>query len=136
MPENTEAAKARKHSYGRDCRRCGARTSGSNGRAKAPLYCKHCAPAQRAIWTRSAITSAIQLFAARYGEPPTSADWNTSQALSTGRSDLAERYQRDGDYPTTGSVQRIFGSWNEGIRAAGYEPLPSGQRRASRAAHA
>lgn len=126
--ERREKDRARKASYGRDCLGCGARTDGSNGRAKAPLYCKRCESERRRVWTAGAIVLAIQVYAHRYGQPPAALDWNTGQARDHGHPEIAERFLADGDYPQTNTVQRLFGSWNAAIAAAGFEPRPIGVR--------
>lgn len=61
-------------------------------------------------WTREAIICAIQRWANHYGDPPTSKAWKT--AIDT--------------YPSTWMVTNVFGSFNNGIRAAGYRPRSRG----------
>jgi hypothetical protein len=62
------------------------------------------------LWTKEAIICAIRRWVDFYGEPPTSKTWKT--AIDT--------------YPSTWMVRTVFGSWNKGIRAAGYRPRPRG----------
>jgi hypothetical protein len=57
-------------------------------------------------WTRDAIISAFQRYAAETGSPPLCADWQTAD-----RPDYA---------PSAGPVFRLFGSWNEAMQAAGF----------------
>lgn len=117
-----EKDRQRKAAYGRPCASCGVPTDGSNGRDNAPRYCKSCVGAANAIWTRDAIVAAIRRFNARYGRPPSAIDFNPPNARSRGRADRAERFERDGDYPYSLTVQRVFGSWSAGLRAAGFRP--------------
>jgi hypothetical protein len=76
--------------------------------------------------------AAIRRFAERHGRPPVCTDFNPALARSKGLRDRAERFRADGDYPPYASVQRVFGQWNEAIRAAGFEPLPTGRKLADR----
>lgn len=114
--------------YSGTCVDCGARTSGCNGREKAPERCYPCTTAFLKTWTREAIIAAIRLFVHRYGRIPSAVDWNTTYARNAGHPELAERFYADGDYPQTGIVQREFGSWNAGIAAAGFTPRGIGKR--------
>lgn len=121
-------SKERKRRYGRPCLDCGTLTDGSNGSAKAPLRCAACTPAFRKVWTQDAVIAAIQLFAERYGAPPSATDWNPTMARKNGRDDWASRFYSDGDYPQVSIVIREFGSWNAGIAAAGFTPRAPGMR--------
>jgi hypothetical protein len=79
------------------------------------------------VWTRETIIAAILAWAAEYGEPPATHDWN---AYST-RHDLhdearARRFEdAGGRWPTHTTVFGEFGSWQAAIAAAGYEPRPA-----------
>lgn len=61
-------------------------------------------------WTEEAIICAIQRWANYYGDPPTSRTWK--KAL-------------DG-YPSVWMVKSRFGTFNDGIRAAGFRPRSRG----------
>src|SRR3954470_20404731 len=79
-------------------------------------------------WTRETIIEKIREWAARYGEPPCSADWNPSLARWRAQEWRIERY-REGVWPSTNAVKRPFGgSFDAAVRAAGLEPHPSGPR--------
>lgn len=124
-----EQDRQRRLSYGRDCLNCGARTDGSSGRAKAPLYCSACAPDAYRVWTREAIIEAIRTYAARYGRPPAASDFNPAQAITLGHPERAQRFTTDGDYPSTTSVVYVFGYWSAAIAAAGFKPRSVGRPR-------
>jgi hypothetical protein len=89
--------KARKDSYRGECEYCGAPTSGSNGRARAPKVCVTCL-----TWTKDAVLDAFRDWLDEYGSTPRCAD-----AIKSGR------------LPTEGTVRSLFGSWNAGLLAAG-----------------
>src|SRR3954453_6417249 len=85
-------------------------------------------------WTRETIIEKIREWAARYGEPPCSADWNPSLARWRAQEWRIERY-RDGVWPTTNAVKRAFGgSFDAAGRGAGPGPAGPGPRRAAGAA--
>lgn len=65
-----------------------------------------------AIWTKEAIVFAIQRWAHEFGDPPTSKCWNGAR--------------RPPGYPSAQTVKEKFGTWNNGIRAAGFQPRPRG----------
>src|SRR4051812_11969087 len=80
-------------------------------------------------WTRELIIEKILEWEARYGEPPSSADWNPSLARWRAQEWRAERY-REGVWPSTNAAKRPFdGSFDAAVRAAGLEPHRSGPRR-------
>lgn len=66
----------------------------------------------RPVWSARAIAEAIRAWAAEHGKQPSSDEWRRAGA---GR-------------PCTGTVIHVFGSWSEGIRAAGFEPRLPGRR--------
>ncbi len=63
-------------------------------------------------WTRDLIVYAIDLWARTHLRAPTAADWDRAGE----------------NHPSRQTVQRVFGSWNAGIAAAGYVPKPCGRR--------
>lgn len=107
--------RARRRRYQGTCETCGAATDGSNGRAKAPRFCRE--HTQTAVWTRDKVIAAIRRFATTHGRPPTATDWHS---------------RCESGYPATSTVRRVFGSWADGIEAAGFPPPRVGvyQRRA------
>lgn len=114
-----------------ECIDCGAPTQvGKNGSLPSKR-CRSCSRKHRsenAIWTREVIIEAIRLYADRYGHPPSARDWNPSMARNDYRDDIAERFYEDGCWPATTGVQKVFGSWNAAIRAAGFRPLKAGHK--------
>jgi hypothetical protein len=82
-------------------------------------------------WTEEMVTDAIKRYHERYGEVPASTDFNPSDsrrsarisaARSLGWLERAERVERDGDYPLPATVQKLFGTWIAGVKAAGLTP--------------
>jgi hypothetical protein len=126
-PDGAKQRERRKRYQGR-CGNCGKTTDGSNGRTGAPEYCTTCAPAVHRTWTDEAVLRAIRDFARRYGRPPAMTDWNTALARKIGLPERAERFYRDGCWPTANSVLARFGTWNTAIRAAGFTPRRVGER--------
>lgn len=105
-----ERERARKANYGGVCGSCGARTDGSNGRAKAPKLCAACAAAKQHAgrrWTREAVLAEIRRFYDLNGRKPNSSEW------------LRGNPHDGSPYVDVSTVQREFGSWNNAIRAAG-----------------
>jgi hypothetical protein len=76
-------------------------------------------------WTWDQIVAAIQAWAERTGEPPTSNGWRKSTSSPT---ETTDRTPAPNDHPTTGRVTRVFGSWSEAIEAAGFTPRPQGNQ--------
>lgn len=90
--------------YGGECVQCGAPTDGGRGPGKAPLRCRACC----SVWTEAAIIDAICRWAAGHdGVPPRSLDW--CPPVPPG-------------YPSAETVSRVFGTFNAGVRAAGFKP--------------
>ncbi len=113
-------SKERKKRYGNSCVDCGARTDGSNGRAKASERCKACRIVYQETvlkqWTRERVIDAIQLFARENGRPPSASDWNHA-----GRD---RRYPAATScYSTTPRSTSPFRTWADAIEAAGF-PRP------------
>src|SRR3954454_9851982 len=80
-------------------------------------------------WTRELIITKIREWNDRYGEPPSSADWNPSLARWRAQEWRAERY-REGIWPSTNAAKRPFdGSFDAAVRAAGLDPHKPGPRR-------
>ncbi len=63
-------------------------------------------------WTRGAIIKHIQAWVKEHGETPLSADWNKPNGRGI---------------PSTASLSRHFGSFDDAIRAAGFEPRGVGK---------
>jgi len=110
-----EKARARKDTYRGECVKCGAPTSGCHGPDSAPDTCWRCHE-QAQIWTPERIIGAIQEWASIYEAPPRATDWLKSVEGSQGRGIVNARR-----YPSVATVMARFGSWAEGIEAAGYE---------------
>lgn len=106
-------ARQRKRRYDLECVLCGGRVDGTSpGKMHDPAnpVCLDCAPGHYAVWTRDAIVLCIQEWADEHGGvPPAACDFLRARAA-------------DLPVPSVNNVQRRFGSWNEAIRAAGFEP--------------
>ena len=75
------------------------------------------------VWTADILIARIQEWAALYGEPPASNDWNSWQArVALGDEARARRFENDDHWPWFTTVVQRFGSWNAAIRQAGFEP--------------
>lgn len=83
-------------------------------------------------WTREECVEAVKVWAETWGEFPAATDWNPGDSTAAAQRS-AERAQAwslraqrfyDGEYPWTGTVWKLFGSWNNLIREAGFEPRP------------
>lgn len=91
-----------------------------------PLHLQVVTPAEHAVahgrvkWTEESIVSAIQDFARRYGAAPAALDWNPGMARRKGNLQRAQRWEEN-DWPPVSTVQRVFGSWAEGLKAAGFQ---------------
>jgi Homing endonuclease associated repeat len=101
---------------------------GGNRPEKAPSHGDHGHSKAESFWTRDDLIERIQAWNETYGSPPGARDWSPSMARKQGRDDIAERFERDGCWPYVNTVQRVFGSWNEGVRAAGFTPRRAGAR--------
>lgn len=95
-PDGSRGA-ARRAGYAGVCDTCGGSTNGSNGRGKAATRCLGCL-----TWTREGLIEALTGWFEEHGEPPRCKEAEGSDVL-----------------PPVGSVARVFGSWNEGLAAAG-----------------
>jgi hypothetical protein len=98
--------------YKGECVDCGAETR-SSGTSKPSPRCPSCAVEHMRKWTREKVVAEFHRFNAEYGRPPTATEWFK---------------HRDDGYPTTNTVILLFGSWSEGMLAAGFTPRRSGER--------
>jgi hypothetical protein len=71
------------------------------------------------------ILVAIREWTARYGEPPTLADWDGVRARRLGQEWRIARY-RGGDWPSLQTVIYNYGSLGAAVKAAGLSPRPHG----------
>jgi hypothetical protein len=82
---------------------------------------------RKARWSQEEVLGAIGAWTELYGSPPTATDWHPGDAMAAARRSadrarawavVAERFH-EGEWPWTGTVQRLFGGWNAALRAAG-----------------
>jgi transcriptional regulator with XRE-family HTH domain len=92
-----EAERQRKARYKNLCEQCGE-----------PCYGKRCVNC--ITWSPEDILDAIEVWGLRYGRAPYLREW---------------AYAAE-DHPSSGVVQRAFGSWNKAVEAAGLRPRPPG----------
>ena len=85
-------AKRRKASYAGTCERCGAPTSGADGKGRASRHCQRCKPQSRPRWTREAVRGAHRFWRERFGFVASSVDWSGTHARRRG-GDALERYR-------------------------------------------
>lgn len=110
---------ARKDSYAGTCDTCGGPTDGSNGRGKASVRCITCR-----MWTPEAVLEALMAWGDDHGGiPPREIDARTGM-------------EGHGRLPYQPTVRKLFGSWNAGLLAAGYEGLHQDKRPETTAAMA
>ena len=99
--------------YAGTCIDCGAPTNGSDGRG--PNAAKRCIPCrlrwqhENARWTKEAIVAAMRSWAVEHGSPPDADDW---------------RVQGGRPVPSLTTVQYVFGTWSDGLEAAGFPRTP------------
>lgn len=87
-------------------------------------------------WTKEKVQAAIRRWEKKFGRPPTEADWNPARtkllvAGSAARVAHAQAVLDEyatGNYPSSRTVQDIYdGKWADGVKDAGFVPLPSGR---------
>jgi hypothetical protein len=103
-----EKAKRRKASYAGACERCGAPTSGADGKRRTPRHCQRCKPQSRPRWTREAVRGAHRFWRERFGFTASSVDWSGTHARRRGGAALA-RYQ-SARWPSQSVIRRVYGS--------------------------
>jgi Homing endonuclease associated repeat len=87
-------------------------------------------PARRRLgptYTPDEILDAMRRWAARYGEPPTTADWEPARARRLGADWRAERFE-SGEWPSARMVRGQFETFNAAIEAAGLRPRSAPSR--------
>lgn len=115
--------KARRVRYQGVCEICGSPTSGCDGKAKAPRHCLDCAGTASIVWTADIVLERIREWAAIHGQPPAAYEWNPGLARQRGCLKEADAFEADDRWPFYSTVREKFGSWANGIEAAGF-PRP------------
>jgi hypothetical protein len=89
----------------------------------------------RQAWDRDRVIESVRSWAADYGNPPTSTEWEAGKpakyaqaALDKARlwNEKAARFDA-GTYPSNDTCRRLFGTFGAAIAAAGFEPRPEGR---------
>lgn len=122
--ENERRRKAR---YRGVCSECDGPTTGGNGPGLAPTICNACARRLRSEgrrWTRAAIRTAFQAFAAEWGRAPATSDLigrapshrGKYSAIRLAEIESMRAWER---LPTPWIVRREFGSWAAAVADAG-----------------
>lgn len=121
-------ARQRKGTY--ICERC-RREKQHDGTRQRPTHCITCAGAIAGERARERVLTALREWAELYGRPPSATDWNPSAwgHYSPERRALMEDRHSARKWPHLSGVQTLFGSWNEAIEAAGFDPVKPGERR-------
>ena len=118
--------RANKLKYRGVCVDCGTHTIG-DAPGHAPERCVPCNGAHTRKLTRAWILDSFAEWHAIFGKPPVVAEWQPAMARYLGRQDCLDRHAATGrPWPSETSVQAHFGSWNEGVAAAGLTPTPRG----------
>lgn len=103
--------RSRKDGYRGECDTCGGPTDGSNGPGRASVRCITCR-----MWTPEAILEALRAWGDDHGGiPPREIDARVGM-------------EGHGRLPYETTVRKLFGSWNAGLLAAGYEGLHQDKR--------
>jgi DNA-binding CsgD family transcriptional regulator len=102
------SSRAMKERYRGECEVCAAPTNGCGGPGKASKLCDVCARQRQhdeRRWTADAIYGALRQWADEHGRQPHADDWHKAGAY----------------HPSTSTVLREVGSWDQAIRNAGFE---------------
>ena len=103
-----EKAKRRKAGYAGSCERCGAPTSGADGKGRTSRHCQRCKPQSRPRWTREAVRGAHRFWLERFGFVASSVDWSGTHARRRGGTAL-QRY-RSARWPSHSVIRRLYGT--------------------------
>jgi hypothetical protein len=77
--------------------------------------------------SRRWILASFEEWADLFGVPPAAIDWNPAHARAKGMDHRAERHKQTGrPWPSPTLVINIFGSWNAGRAAAGFDVFVPG----------
>jgi hypothetical protein len=79
------------------------------------------------------VLDAIRAWTERYGEPPATSDWSPARARHAGQLWRIDRYYA-GDWPSSNTVIRRFGTFTEAVGRAGLQPRPRGRHTGGRPA--
>lgn len=91
---------------------------------------------KRKKWTAASIIAFIQQYARRHGSPPTQVAVNPTraEAFAAGNEARARTFRamareyRERGYPSQTTIQEHFGTFNEAIEAAGFDPRKPGRQ--------
>jgi hypothetical protein len=92
-----------------NCQRCGCATGPDRGDRRFAL-CPRCTSDERADWQREDVIDAYLDWWMRFGEEPSSTDWNHTHAARRGEVALARFSSQR--WPTMTVVHRLLGPWS------------------------
>jgi hypothetical protein len=110
--------------YAGACVDCGNPTTGAVSKSRSPLRCQPCGrlfATTEATWTAEAIEMAMLRWTAEQGEPPRASQWRTRPILES-----LGLVKDASEWPSTSTVQRVFGKWNLALSSAGLRTLRQG----------
>ena len=123
----------KQYKYGSTCEDCRGPVAYS-GHATQPKRCKTCARALIHKESHERYMDAFHEWFDNYGEVPGAADWlfrypsMQARTAPDRRAELAKRHE-DRKWPVVSGILQFYGSWNEAVRQAGFEPMRSGHQR-------
>lgn len=121
--------RARRERYRGRCAFCGKPTSGAEGRSRAPTRCRDHPDLDAQMkargvnrWTRETVISELQRLGRELGRAPAVGDYFQQHGRSS-RPVVVE-----GMVGIYNAARCLFGSWNNALTAAGFEPRLKGHR--------
>lgn len=112
---NREVARAARARRTATCPGCGGPMSPAEG-GSGPEACWDCALELRRGAARLRVVTEMRRWHAEHSRPPTVGDWR----------------ETSGPWPAPSAVQRLFGSWSDGLVASGFPPRKRGRPRLNR----
>jgi hypothetical protein len=118
-----ERARERKRRFERACLGCG-KTINPGGIRPETIRCVSCQAAHIEAETHRWIIESVAEWVELFGAPPAATDWSSAHARAGHMEWKIRRVERTGrPWPSVGTVQSHFGSWNNMLRELGHRPL-------------
>lgn len=123
----------KQYKYGSICDACGGKVAYS-GHAEQPKRCDPCARALIHKEAHERYMDAFHEWFDRYGEVPGAADWlypypSMAKRTAPSRRVVLDKRHKDRKWPVVSGILQFYGSWNEAVRQAGFEPMKTGHQR-------